>query len=87
MIKELKVFFYLLVIAFFVTISIKIYFSDNNKKKSYRTINKLDLKIENYSKNLNILKNDTNNIIEYSSGDKNKKTKKYYFWNLLKKND
>ncbi len=65
----------------------KIYFSDNYKKKSYRSINKIDSKINFYSKNLKILTNDTQNIIEYIDEDKNKKNKKYYFWKLLKIND
>ncbi len=87
MLKELKIFFYILSVIIFTTILSKIYFSDNYKKKSYRSVNKIDLKISNYSKNLKILKNDTKNIIEYIEKDKNKKNKKYYFWQLLKKND
>ena len=87
MFKELKLFFYILSIFFFITLLSKIYFSDNYKKKSYRSLNKIDLKINNYSKSLKILKNDTKNIIEYIDKNKNKKNKKYYFWKLLKKND
>ena len=87
MLRELKIFFYLLSIIFFITILIKIYFSDNYKKKSYRSLNKIDSKINKYTKNLKILTDDTRDIIEYLDIDKNKKNKKYYFWNLLKKND
>tara|TARA_B100000029_G_scaffold145864_1_gene141196 strand:+ start:360 stop:623 length:264 start_codon:yes stop_codon:yes gene_type:complete len=87
MLRELKFFFYLLFIIFFITILIKIYFSDNYKKKSYRSLNKIDSKINKYTKNLKILTNDTQDIIEYLDIDKNEKNKKYYFWNLLKKND
>ena len=87
MLRELKIFFYLLSIILFITILIKIYFSDNYKKKSYRSLNKIDSKINKYTKNLKILTDDTQNIIEYLDIDKNKKNKKYYFWNLLKKND
>ena len=87
MLRELKIFFYLLSIIFFITILIKIYFSDNYKKKSYRSLNKIDSKINKYTKNLKILTNDTQDIIEYLDIDKNEKNKKYYFWNLLKKND
>ena len=87
MLRELKIFFYLLSIIFFITILIKIYFSDNYKKKSYRSLNKIDSKINEYTENLKILTDDTQNIIEYLDIDKNKKNKKYYFWNLLKKND
>ena len=87
MLREIKIFFYLLSIIFFITILIKIYFSDNYKKKSYRSLNKIDSKINKYTKNLKILTDDTQDIIEYLDIDKNKKNKKYYFWNLLKKND
>ena len=87
MFKELKLFFYILSIFFFITLLSKIYFSDNYKKKSYRSLNKIDLKINNYSKSLKILKNDTKNIIEYIDKNKNKKNKQNYFWKLLKKND
>ena len=87
MLRELKIFFYLLSIILFITILIKIYFSDNYKKKSYRSLNKIDSKINEYTENLKILTDDTQNIIEYLDIDKNKKNKKYYFWNLLKKND
>ena len=87
MLRELKIFFYLLSIIFFITFLIKIYFSDNYKKKSYRSLNKIDSKINEYTENLKILTDDTQNIIEYLDIDKNKKNKKYYFWNLLKKND
>tara|TARA_Y100000590_G_scaffold384962_1_gene456684 strand:+ start:182 stop:445 length:264 start_codon:yes stop_codon:yes gene_type:complete len=87
MLREIKIFFYLLSIIFFITILIKIYFSDNYKKKSYRSLNKIDSKINKYTKNLKILTDDTRDIIEYLDIDKNKKNKKYYFWNLLKKND
>jgi len=87
MLKELKFFFYILSVIIFITILSKIYFSDNYKKKSYRSVNKIDLKINNYSKDLKILKNDTKNIIEYVDKNNNKKNKKYYFWKLLKKND
>tara|TARA_Y100000590_G_scaffold95816_1_gene108767 strand:- start:3576 stop:3839 length:264 start_codon:yes stop_codon:yes gene_type:complete len=87
MFKELKIFFYIIFIIFFISTILKIYFSDNYKKKSYRSINKIDSKINFYSKNLKILTNDTQNIIEYIDEDKNKKNKKYYFWKLLKIND
>ena len=87
MLKELKIFFYLITIIFFISLSWKIYFSDNYKKKSYRTINKIDVKINNYSENLKILPNDTKNIIEYLNKNNSQKKKKFHFWNLLKKND
>ena len=86
MLKELKYLFYLFTIFLFFFISLKYYFSDNNKKNSYRITKLIDEKISNYSKNLFLLKNDTNNIVEYieKSIDKNKKD--YNFWKLLNDN-
>ena len=65
----------------------KHYLSDNYRKHSYRTINKVDYKILNYSKNLKILSNNTNNIIKYLEKGNNNNKKKYFFFELLKKND
>ena len=87
MIKEIKIFLYLLVIFFFIFFSIKFYLSDNNKKISYRILNKFDNKIKNLSGNLDILYNDTNNIIFYVDKKKNNNKKNYFFWKLLEKND
>ena len=83
MLKELKYFFYILIIFIFIFFIGRYYFSDQNKKIIYRSINKMDKNIEKLSKNLHILKSDTKNIIEYVENDKNKKKKKYYFWELL----
>ena len=67
--------------------SARYYFSDENLKKSFRSINNLDFKIKNYENDLTVLKNDTDNIIDYVKKDSLKNNKKYYFWNLLKNND
>ena len=83
MIKELKYFFYLLVIFVFLFFTIKYYFSDLNKKKTFRAINNLSSSIEEYSSNLKLLSNDTDNIIEYVENNSNTEKKKFYFWNLL----
>ncbi len=83
MLKELKYFFFILIIFIFIFFIGRYYFSDQNKKIIYRSINKMDKNIEKLSKNLHILKSDTKNIIEYVENDKNKKKKKYYFWELL----
>ena len=45
--------------------SIKYYFSDEYKKKSYRKFSNLDEDLTFYSNKLKILDNDTNNTIEY----------------------
>ena len=83
MIKELKYFFYLLVIFVFLFFTIKYYFSDLNKKKTFRAINNLSSNIDEYSSNLKVLSNDTDNIIEYVENNTNTEKKKFYFWNLL----
>ena len=83
MLKELKYFFSILIIFIFIFFIGRYYFSDQNKKIIYRSINKMDKNIEKLSKNLHILKSDTKNIIEYVENDKNKEKKKYYFWELL----
>ena len=86
MIKELKYFFYLLTIFLFVFCCVKYYFSDDHIKKSYRSKENIDLKIEEYEKKIVLLKNNTENIIEYPENS-NKKKKKYFFWNLINQND
>ena len=83
MLKELKYFFSILIIFIFIFFIGRYYFSDQNKKNIYRSINKMDKNIEKLSENLHILKSDTKNIIEYVENDKNKKKKKYYFLELL----
>ena len=70
------------IIFFFLFFTLRYYFSDDNYKKSYRAVSSIDEKISSNENNLFILKNDTDNIIEYVEY-KNKNTKKYSFWELL----
>tara|TARA_Y100000590_G_C15189141_1_gene814285 strand:- start:279 stop:542 length:264 start_codon:yes stop_codon:yes gene_type:complete len=81
--KELIYFFYVTTILGFLLFVGTYYFSDKNKKNSYRMISLYDKKINKYDNNLLILENDTENIIEYVSNDLNKNKKKYKFWDLL----
>lgn len=83
MLKELKYFFSILIIFIFIFFIGRYYFSDQNKKNIYRSINKMDQNIEKLNEKLHIIKSDTKNIIEYVENDKNKEKKKYYFWELL----
>ena len=83
MFKEIKYLVSIIVIATFIFLNCKYYFSDENKKKSYRSYNNNDEKIRLYSKNLPVLENDTENIIEYVNQTDNKKKKKFNFWKLL----
>ena len=83
MIKELKYIFYLLVIFFFIFFTGKYYFSYENKKKSYRSLQSIDNKVDIYAANLQVLKSDTENIIEYIENNANQNKKTYNFWKLL----
>ena len=65
MLKEIKYLVFLLVIVLFIFFTTKYYFSDTHKKKSFRSLTNINEKIEIYSKNLPILEDDTQNIIEY----------------------
>ena len=87
MIKELKFVFFILVIIFFLIFTGRFYFSDENKKNTFRSINNINNKINSFSKNLIVLKNNTNDIIEHIENEKNNDKKKYYFLELLKNND
>ena len=84
MIKELKYVFYIIIIFFFIFFASRYYFSDEYEKKSYKSLNVIEKKINIFSENLIILESDTNDIIEYVEYQKNKDKKKYHFWELLK---
>jgi len=83
MIKELKYLFFIIVIFFFILFTVRYYFSDENYKNSYRSTSLIDKKIKETEKDLILLKNNTENIIEFVEYKNNKKTKKYSFWKLL----
>ena len=83
MIKEIKYLLFTLIIILFLFFSGKYYFSETNKKNSYRSLNSIDQKIEIFAEKLPVLENDTKNIIEYVEQSNNKKKKKFNFWKLL----
>ena len=87
MVKEIKYFIFLLLILSFLFLTGRYYFSDTNKKNSYRSLSSNNQKIENYSKNLPILEDNTKDIIEYVEKSNNKKKKKFNFWKLLENNE
>tara|TARA_A100001035_G_C27568584_1_gene402031 strand:+ start:274 stop:537 length:264 start_codon:yes stop_codon:yes gene_type:complete len=87
MIKELRYLVFITVILLFVFFTGKYYFSDDHKKKSYRSQLNFDKKIKLYSEKILILDNDTQNIIEYIKNTKSKKNKKFFFWELINKDD
>ena len=80
--KELKFFIYTIIIFVFCIFSARYYFSDTNKKKNYRSSVTIEKKIENFSKDIPILKSNTENIIEYVD-NKEENQKKFNFWSLL----
>ena len=83
MLKEIKYLIFIVIISLFLFFSGKYYFSDENIKNSYRSYKNIDEKVKIYSKNLPLLKNDTENIIEYVKQTDKKKKKKFNFWKLL----
>ncbi len=83
MLKELKYLLHLLTIFIFFFILLKFYLSDSYEKKLYRSLNNYDEVIKKYSKNLPLLENDTQNIIEYVDNNIDKSKKKYKFWKLI----
>ena len=87
MFKELKYVFYLLVIFLFIFFISKYYFSDQNKKKSYRSIKSIDQNIGKHLTNLPILKSDTEDIIDYVENNTDQNKKNYHFWKLLINNE
>ena len=83
MLKELKYLLFLIVIVLFFFLSFKYYFSNENKKNSYRSLKNMEGKTENYSRNLILLKSDTVNIVEYIEKSRDKNKKNYNFWKLI----
>ena len=86
MAREIKYLLFILIISIFIFFVGKYYFSDENKKNSFRSFSNIDNKIEIYAKQLPILESDTNNIIKYVE-QTNSKKKKYNFWKLLDFNE
>ena len=86
MIKELKNLFYILFIFLILFFTLKYYFSDNYKKKSYRAMQLIDKKIDVFSSKLILLNNDTMDIVEYVE-KKNDDKKNYNFWKLINNNE
>ncbi len=87
MLKEIKYFLFILITCLFLFFTTKYYFSDTNKKNSYRSLNNIEKRTITYSEKLPILKNDTKDIIKYVEQSNNKKKKNYNFWKLLKPNE
>ncbi len=87
MFKEIKNLLFIFIICLFLFLTGKYYFSDANKKNSYRSLLTIDEKIKIYEEKLTVLENDTQNIIEYVEQSNIKKKKKFNFWELLESNE
>jgi hypothetical protein len=83
MLKEIRYLIFIIIIGLFFFFTGRYYFSDENIKKSYRSYKNIDEKIKVYSKDLPLLENDTQNVIEYVKQTNKKKKKKFNFWKLL----
>ena len=86
MLKKIINIFYLASFLIFIILTVRFYFSDQNIRETNKSRAFYSVKIDSKTQNLPLLKNDTNNIIDYSYENlEEKKIKKRYFWELLKK--
>lgn len=87
MFKEIKYLIFVSIILLFLFLTGRYYFSDINKKNSFRSLTTIDEKINIYVKNLPLLENDTKNVIDYVEDSNKKKKKKFNFWKLIESNE
>ena len=87
MLKEFRYLIFIIIISLFFFFVGKYYFSDANKKNSYKSFSNIEKKIDLYSNKLPILESDTKDIIQYVEKSNNNKKKKFNFWKLLEKDD
>ena len=87
MLKKIQNIFYLILFFVFIIFTISFYFSDQNIKETNKSRSIYAVKLNYNTQNLPLLKNDTNNIIEYKNDVEvyKKKKKNFKFWELLKK--
>ena len=83
--KILSIFFLILVIIFFGS-TFRYYSSNKNIKNKEFNRNNIDQILNDKISSLQILKNDTDNVIEFNDGFSNeiKNDKPRSYWNLLK---
>lgn len=87
MFKELKYLFFILFIILTIFLAVDYYFSDNNKKKSYRAAQEINEMIISYSEKLILLNNDTDNVVKYVEKNLDNKKKNHSFWKLINSDD
>jgi hypothetical protein len=87
MLKKIINIFCLASFFVFVILTTTFYFSDHNIRKINKSRSFYSAKLINNTQNIPLLKNDTEDIIEYIDGIEiyKKKKKKYTFWNLIGK--
>jgi len=87
MLKKIINIFYLTSFLIFIILTIRFYFSDQNIRETNKFRSLYSVKINNNTQNLPLLKNDTNNIIEYINDIEiyKKNKKKFTFWDLIGK--
>ena len=87
MLKKLKNIFYLGSFFIFIVLITRFYFSDQNIRETNKSRSFYSVELNSNTQNLPLLKNDTNNIIEYIDDIEvyKKKKKKYTFWDLIEK--
>ena len=87
MLKKLKNIFYLGSFFIFIVLITRFYFSDQNIRETNKSRSFYSVELNSNTQNLPLLKNDTNNIIEYIDYIEvyKKKKKKYTFWDLIGK--
>lgn len=87
MIKELKYLFFVIIITIFIFVTLKYYFSDSNKKSSFRSLKQINEKIQNFSNKIILLDDNTSNAVTYVEKTIDKNKKNYNFWSLINNNE
>ena len=88
MLKEVKYVIYLFTIFFSIFFVVKFYLSENNFNRSNKVIFQYQKELDKNFNNLPIIKNDTNDIIEYTNEiEEFKNMKQRKFWDLIKTNE
>ena len=87
MIKKIKNIFYIASFFIFIILTTSFYFSEQNVKSTNKSRSIYVTTQKNITQNLPLLKNDTNDIIEYRNDIDvyKKKRKNYKFWDLIRK--
>ena len=83
MLKEIKYLIFIVIIILFIFLVGRYYFSDDNKKISFRSFNNIEKKIDISIQKITCIRRQYKNIIEYVEKSNIKKRKKFNFWKLI----